>query len=199
MGGYGSGRTSYRGVLEHRRRLDVNRWNREGMFHGRSSGLRVWTNEDGERVASIGYAASPEEVELEYTFDPGGEDEREMRYRVPIAWTSCTFGGKRPWFVCPNVYCQCRAAKLYLYGGYFICRRCTGLGYQSQREDASSRLMSKAQKIRRKLGAGPNLSEPFPPKPKGMHWRTYERLRAAEEWANYGGLVLAARSLGIQV
>jgi hypothetical protein len=27
-----------------------------------------------------------------------------------------------------------------------------------------------------KLGGSPSLAEPFPEKPKGIHWRTYNRL-----------------------
>jgi hypothetical protein len=34
----------------------------------------------------------------------------------------------------------------------------------------------RAQNIRKQLGGSANMIEPFPEKPKGMHWRTYERL-----------------------
>ncbi len=199
MGGYGSGRHSFRGVLEHYRRLDVNHWHREGMFRGRRSGLWGWTDEDGNQTASIGYSASQHEVELHYTMSPGEEDERRLEYRVPVVWTPCTFGGERPWFQCPNVHCQGRAAKLYLYGSYFICRRCTGLGYQSQREDRSDRLMRRARTIRQRLGASVNLSEPVWQKPKGMWWRTFERLREEEEWANHRSLLVALEKWGIRM
>jgi hypothetical protein len=37
---------------------------------------------------------------------------------------------------------------------------------------------TQAQKIRIKLGGSGSLAEPFPEKPKGMHWLTYLRLRA---------------------
>jgi len=36
--------------------------------------------------------------------------------------------------------------------------------------------MIRARTIRRKLGGSDNLFEPFPLKPKGMHWASYERL-----------------------
>jgi hypothetical protein len=41
--------------------------------------------------------------------------------------------------------------------------------------------VSQAQKIRMRLGGSVSLFEPFPEKPKGMHWLTYLRLRTRAE------------------
>ena len=69
-----------------------------------------------------------------------------------------------------------------LYGGaYFRCRQCHGLKYESQYEPAFARAVSRSQSIRRRLGGTSDLQDPFPDKPKGMHWRTYHRLRAEVE------------------
>ena len=36
-------------------------------------------------------------------------------------------------------------------------------------------------KLRERLGQIAPIDAPFPPKPKGMHWRTYHRLEALDE------------------
>jgi len=36
--------------------------------------------------------------------------------------------------------------------------------------------MERARKIQVRLGGSPSLFDPFPGKPKGMWWKTYERL-----------------------
>jgi len=102
---------------------------------------------------------------------------------VPLAWTKCPFGGKRPWFVCTAYargrYCGRRVAKLYLGGiNGFACRHCYGLAYASQQESARYRGISRSRKIRMQLGGTANLLDPFPNKLRRMHWRTYQRLRA---------------------
>ena len=43
--------------------------------------------------------------------------------------------------------------------------------------------LTKAQAIRVKLGGEPGFSYDFPEKPKGMHWRTYYRLRMKSQEA----------------
>ena len=111
---------------------------------------------------------------------------------VSLAWTRCHYGGQRPWFICPGVVngrvCGRRVAILYGAEWYFLCRRCYDLTYESQREDLPTRLISKAQKIRRRLGGSAGSVEPFPAKPKGMHWRTYDRLRWQAQEADWGSM-----------
>jgi hypothetical protein len=109
------------------------------------------------------------------------EDWQDVEEPVAIVRTPCRFGGSRPWFVCPGVVdgipCRRRVGKLYGPGRYFLCRHCYGLAYQSQREQAHDRALRRAVAIRRRLGGEPGMLCPFPEKPKGMHWRSYERLR----------------------
>ena len=97
--------------------------------------------------------------------------------RVP-----CEFGGNRPYFLCPGVVngiaCGRRVIKLYGVGRYFLCRHCYRLVYASQREDDMDRAVRRARKIRVRLGGAPARAPLFPERPKGMWWRTYERLLA---------------------
>jgi hypothetical protein len=103
--------------------------------------------------------------------------------RIPITWTPCTLGGRRPWFRCEAYsngrYCGRRVALLYSAGGFFACRHCHGLAYDSQNETPYLRRIRRARKIRMRLGTGFSFAEPFPDKPRGMHWLTYLRMRLA--------------------
>jgi hypothetical protein len=63
-----------------------------------------------------------------------------------------------------------------------------------------NRLYSKARRIRQKVGGSGNSDDPFPDKPKGMHWKTYNRLRDRCYWledsADEHFVLLAGRFLG---
>jgi hypothetical protein len=63
------------------------------------------------------------------------------------------------------------------------CHRCSHRLYASQCTTAEDLQYQKVRRIRVRLGASANLAEPIHPstKPKGMHWRTWERLRAEAE------------------
>jgi hypothetical protein len=132
-------------------------------------------------TGSIGGVAYDDRVTFFYRHRTGPGDERDdVKETVPLDWTACNFGGKRPWFLCPGVVgdkrCGRRVAVLYGPGRYFLCRHCYDLGYESQRDNKTYRALRRAQKIRERLGGSANVTEPFPEKPRGMHRRTYERL-----------------------
>jgi hypothetical protein len=130
------------------------------------------------------------QVLLSYRIRRGDENWWDIEEPVPLPWTPCHYGGQRAWFRCPGWGCGRRMAKLYLGGRYFLCRYCHNLVYESQREDDAARLLTKAQKIRQRLGGSTSLMEPFPDKPKGMHWQTYERLRWMTRESETTGLTL---------
>jgi len=179
MGGFGSGnrlRFGTRGVVETHRSLDIRRWQREGFLR---SGHRFgwqWT-QNGEAAASIGVKiAEASRINLEYRVRADGDKWEEVAYSIHLCTTPCHYGGCRVWFNCPALGCGRRVAKLYLGSRYFVCRHCLNLAYQSQHEDPMQRGISKAQKMRARLGDDGSFGQLPPPKPTGMHWRTYERL-----------------------
>jgi hypothetical protein len=101
-----------------------------------------------------------------------------QRQFVPIGHTAQHISGARAWFQCD---CGKRAA--ILYGPRFLCRKCRGIAYPSQRETLRDRKLRRARKVRMILGGSASMLDPFPDKPKGMHWRSYHRL-----WAQYLGM-----------
>lgn len=118
-------------------------------------------------------------------------------YRVSLTTTRPHFGGVRWWFICSVK--GTRAAKLHLPSGSdkFASRLAFGLAYKSQNETFSDRMLTKSQDIRRNIGGSASLFDPFPDKPKGMHWMTYWRLRDQSEQAADMSLAGMARRLGI--
>ena len=119
----------------------------------------------------------PEQITSLYRQWSGTAGEWEdVEEPVPLSWTACNFGGERPWFVCPGARGGRKVAVLYGPRRYFLCRHCYDLVYESQRENDMSRALRRAQDIRKRLGGSANMTEPFPEKPEGMHWKTYERL-----------------------
>jgi hypothetical protein len=179
VGGVGSGswyRLNKKSTTNECQSIDVRYLHRNGLLKpGHYFSLR-WSRA-GRQTGSIGGVAYREQVTLLYRHrrGPGGEWE-EVKETVQLTWTACNFGGERPWFICPSSGCGRRVAVLYGPGKYFLCRHCYDLSYKSQREDKMHRALRMAQKIRKRLGGSANMTEPFPEKPKRMHWQTYERL-----------------------
>jgi hypothetical protein len=185
-----------RGLPVHRRAGMVSAWLSPiaavvlvGLDQGRRAG------------GSINVATQRHSVTLKYRSRSYGEDWSDVEQRVAIEWTPCRFGGERPWFACSvsanGVYCGRTVTKLYGAGRLFACRHCYRLAYVSQKESAHQRGLGKSQKIRMRLGGSPNMLEDFPEKPKGMHWRTYERWcrvhDAAEERSTIGLMSFVGR------
>ena len=63
-------------------------------------------------------------------------------------------------------------------------------------EQGPSTPSPQTQNIRTRLGGSASLAEPFPNKPKGMWWRTYERLRADAKRAEMQSLIGVAERFG---
>jgi hypothetical protein len=148
--------------------LDVGTLRRLGIFGERR---RTWSSLRWADITTI--RADRHLIELEMP--------RKVPQQIRVSWTRCHFGwGLRPWLHCPH--CQRRVAKLFNgFVGYF-CRACVGNPpYASQTKSAESRRHFEACKLRMRLGGNASLDTPFPERPKGMHRRTYARLRYRAE------------------
>jgi hypothetical protein len=88
-------------------------------------------------------------------------------------------------------------ALLYLGDKYFACRHCYQLAYESQREPDYDRHTRRADKIRKRLEWEPGILNGDGGKPKGMHWRTFERLAAEHEKFVGKSLATASSRFGI--
>ena len=201
MGGYGSGRrwSGCKSTTSECRQIDVRRWQRQGKLAAGQWLTCTWSR-NSEVTGNISATVEMDRVILSYRHCRGDDNWQQHKYPVLLDWTSCHYGGQRAWFLCPARGCGRRVAILYLGGSVFACRHCYQLSYNSQRDPPYMRALSRAQAIREKLGGSGSMAEPFPWKPKGMHWTTYSRLalaaREAESrsWPDWINRLVPARS-----
>lgn len=121
----------------------------------------TWTWSNG---SNIGISVRNGYIDLQYSVDGGTAN----ICPVYLDYTDCNYGGQRPWFLCP--ICGGRNAKLFMRNGRFSCRSCHKLVYRTQVLDTMGRNQRAYSRLQSKLNDGDM-------KPKGMHWRTYERLQ----------------------
>jgi hypothetical protein len=186
MGGMGSGsyyRWNSKQTVEEGLTLNLNKLIRDGSIRPGVSwqGTLIWTNtRTREKVASIGYVADLIDPDNAYIRLHYNHNDKPQKYIVPLTTTQPNFGGVRWWFICP-VSGQ-RVGKLYSPPGQplFASRKVFNLAYQSQREHKPQRLLDKAYKLRERIDrqAAIYCEAPIPQKPRGMHFKTYEKLRA---------------------
>lgn len=175
MGGSGSGnwyRFDSKTVAEHCCSIDVRQLSRWGYLKPWLRYPLKWNN-----GSNIIIETKPGAIELFYGISHNEQPREDVRIEVPLSWSSCNYGGKRPWFICPGKGCGRRVAKLYLADKYFLCRHCHDLAYSSQKERKEFRLLNKAKKIYQRLGVMGRDDIYIKPKPKGMHQATYDMLR----------------------
>ena len=135
-----------RAVLKRRRTveevlsLDVLTMHKEGCFNDpdNSEGAVVWVvNGERDSIDYLRTIASDGKETVNFRFGLPLPDGRaiECSFSVEISYTTCHYGGKRPWFHCPAVKegkrCNRRVGKLYLFSAAraFICRHCGDLTY----------------------------------------------------------------------
>ncbi|SFM86035.1 hypothetical protein [Nitrosomonas communis] len=182
MGGQSSGRCWHydkKDTTDNYRRLDIRRWQRDGLLKpGLTLTIKWWRS--GETFASLKVLTEQDRVILNYRHRKNEQAWQDERYPVYLTWTPCTYGGARAWFLCPVQNCGRRVA--ILYGGrIFACRHCYKLAYACQREADYDRAARRVNKIRDRLKWKIGFLNGEGCKPKGMHRRTFERLKAEHD------------------
>lgn len=178
MGGYGSGKWSRSGEkikTDTVPRIDIRLLRKRSLLRPGANGI-IHFSCAGSTVGSLSYSVDEDYLLLGYGDGLSEDDQKPSVNIIWLSYTPCHFGGKRAWFRCPK--CDSRVAILYLTSAWFRCRRCSRLTYQTQCWSELDRSAFAAYKIRRRLGASGSLGESFPPRPKGMHLKTYFRLMA---------------------
>lgn len=168
---YGSGAAVCKTAVEHCRRIDIRKWQRGKLLNADNVFTWQWWNQDETDVmASIGV-----KVGVDHTFLFYSVNDESIRMVVELDQTETNYGC-REWFLCPS--CKKRVALLYLKGKYFNCRKCHNLNYRSSQVSGETTYYHRQLgKICEQLEAEYNPLYELPPaKPKGMHWKTYERL-----------------------
>src|SRR5262249_51686677 len=107
--------------------LDVRDLVRRGLFRlGLDIPLR-WTCR-GQLLDYASVHVEADSVVLLFRLHPSGANRWiDAEQNIPVVWTTCNFGGRRPWFLCTShsdgEYCGRRVAILYRAGDVFACRR----------------------------------------------------------------------------
>ena len=190
MGGRGSGtwyRWDKRTTCEEIRRIDIRYLRQNGLLQPNRAGSLSW-NIGGEPNGNIGYTMYKNTMVLNFRCQQYGDNEWEpVQQTIWFDRTPCHYGGNRKWFLCPE--CDSRVGVLYGRNVLFLCRHCYRLPYASQGEGYLDRMSRKLDKISDKLEADEYINDRDLWKPKGMHWKTFYRLKMAEidtddRWGN---------------
>jgi hypothetical protein len=195
MGGTGSGSWQRgKSTTNSARSLDVRQMKRDRVLTPGKAVDLTWT-QNGEISATIRTRAAPDRLTLNYRHKRNGEW-KQFDYPVYLEQTGCNLGGQRTWFRCPASGCGRRVAILYIgTAGIFACRHCYNLAYACQRESVEDRTARRANTIKRRLGWKQGVLNLVGGKPKGMHWKTFDRLRAIHD--ALAGQVLAGLAAGL--
>lgn len=175
MGGLGSGtwsRGDAKPRVESCLRLSVSKLYRWGYLAGDSQWFNITWRECGEPIGSIGGYGSRDDVRLVYTTGAASGEPKLWSYGIQLEWTPCNYGGCRPWFRCPA--CGDRVATLF-GGKQFRCRKCQGLAYRSQTADYLNQALNKRERLEARFYNHNGMLY----RPKGMHWKTFNRINAA--------------------
>jgi len=171
MGGWNSGRSGWRRKVEGQYSVDIQWMKRKGYLYNGCEGTLTWSSR-GKEAGNISYRVASDSITLIYKCREHGGEWQSVEEKISLTHTRCNYGSRRVWMLCPA--CLRRCGKVYLVGNHPACRKCHKLAYASEGETQLDRLQRQACKALEELGSE-NYHDYWAPKPKGMHWKTYER------------------------
>ena len=133
-----SGRYPEHDICEDFNAIDVRELQRKTQMRPGLCFIKEWFR-NGAPAGEVSIFIHPDAVILVHRARfPGSTESRIIELQVPIIWTKCHLGGRRPWFKCQTIIngevCGRRVAKLY--APCFECRRCLGLGLREPAGDS---------------------------------------------------------------
>ena len=186
MGGFGSGRTGEKILTSQMSELNVQTLYRYGLVEILRRSPTDKQLESRDESGKVHIRVSAQQMFIHYFYMGYNGNRHPIRIVIKFVWTSCYFGDRRLWFLCPK--CRRRVAILYGGGKHFYCRICRKLAYPSENESEPNRMLRKANKIKKRLKCEPGVQNKIMFKPKGMHQKTFDRLRRQVEILEYEGV-----------
>lgn len=159
-----------------RNSIDIRKLVRAGLRQPSDSLIMRWHSSQQDQLAGHAVVTMLDSNRLQITHHDSDMPEEIL----DLSYSETAFGGQRAWFVCSKLGCGKRVAVLHAAIKGFRCRHCSHLAYQSQLEQPYDRLLRQVRRARHHVGGDNNILAPFPTKPKGMHWRTYDALAQQE-------------------
>lgn len=202
MGGWGSGLDYYDDAKPNEsdfNKLDISSFTKKGIIPTdvTITGTSDWST-NGEKHSSISFEAytgcNDPYIRLDYHSSYG----IPYDYRIYLTTTTPYYGGQRWWFLCP----KCNARVGVLFGdGLFMCRHCVNINYVCQQLQPMFRFKHLAYKELYALKGDYDLHSKYypPPRPKGMHKKTYDK--KIEKMLKYFDLSdrIAREKIGIEL
>lgn len=173
----GDGKGNYlridgRATVDQHYSIDIKLIKQNDLLHPGTEGNLRWSTGNETTKSGVDFSVHDDCMIFNCKYKKDNGPWEYIKQKVKFDFTSCNYGGFRYWFLCPG--CGKRARILYGVGKYFLCRDCCNLTYGSKLESKADQANRKAQHIRKKLGIKPRETI-F--KPKGMHWKTFYKLK----------------------
>jgi len=160
---YNAGRPGWREKVEDTLRVDIRLCERFGRQKPEQNYVLFWRSVNFDGVGSV--QVSINRASLLATISLIAVRVGSEENIIKITHTSCNFGGRRMWFLCPR--CDKRAAIIFTKDRVWACRTCLQLTYRSQCDGRISRLQKRQVKAETDLA---RISSR-----KGIHKKTRRR------------------------